>query len=235
MKPQAPKTNRDVPVAIHCRCGNRIIMEPRWVGKPSACAQCEADFVVSMLVDPKTKRVVPHVQYTPVYMPDKVKHESDGTTSWANVTCECGMKIGLDRRFFGKNMTCSNCGRGFIVRHMPRPRKAGETAIMEFTQPKAKPPSRPPSRTIDPVRAPSIMDLARSAPPPRKGASALPDEMHLLCTCGEELIVPAHFYNRNMYCAGCGALMHLRLEYNESRSKYELLARVLDHPPEGEP
>src|SRR5262245_29969506 len=236
VKPLSSKSNPAAPVAVHCRCGNRIILEPRWIGKPTACASCEADFVVSMLVDPTTRRFVPHLQYTPVYLPEKVKQDTDGTTAWANVTCECGSKIGLDKRFVGKNMTCSNCGRGFIVRALPRARKPGETTVMEFTKIKPDKPkgARPPSRTVTPAAPPSIMEMARSAPPPRKGEPAPPDEMHLLCTCGEELIVPQHFYNRNMYCAGCGALMHLRLEFNGERGKYELLARVLDQPPEDE-
>jgi hypothetical protein len=227
----------DVPVAIHCRCGNSIILEARWIGKPSACAKCQADFVVTMLMDPATKRLVPHVQYTPTYMPENVQRRADGTAIWANVTCECGVKIGLDHRFLGKHMTCSGCKRPFIVRMAPRSSRDGETAIMEFTPEEreylATPPSRrsspPAGRATEPAgKKPSIMDLARSAPPPRKGLPPPPDEMHLLCTCGEQLTVAVHFYNRNMYCSGCGSLMHLRLEYNEGRAKYELLARVLD-------
>ncbi len=229
MSPHAPKTP-DTPVAIKCRCGNKIVLEPRWIGKPSGCGACGADFVVSMLVDPKTRRFVPHLQFTPTYLADKVKKTEDG--AWVNVTCECGKKIGLDHRFAGRNMKCSNCGRDFIVRMMPRARKQGETAVLQVTREPTGPPPRPALSLTAPERAPSIVELARSAPPPKKGGPSPPDEMHLLCTCGEELNVPGSFYNKNMYCAGCGVLMHLRLEFDAARGKYELLARVLDQPKE---
>ncbi len=227
MRSSAQKPPRpEAPIAIHCRCGNRIVIEARWLGKPTACASCQADFVVSMLPEPKSGRSVPHVQYTPTILPDKVKKQGAGAATWANVTCECGTKIGLDARFIGKDMACSSCGRHFIVRMMPRARKEGETAVLTVTEKPPKPP------TPQPGRSNAILDLARSAPPPKKHGPKPPDEMHLLCTCGEELVVPSDFYNRNMYCAGCGCLMHLRLEFDEGRTKYELLARVLDQPAE---
>lgn len=199
------------------------MLEPRWVGKPTACAKCESDFVVSMLVDPDTGRKVPHVKYTRTQVPDRVTKTRTGQTAWANVTCECGAKIGLDPKFLGKTLACSRCGRSFIVKMLPRGDKSGDTAVLEVT-------AQPTGKIVtleDTERAAALEMTAKTKSPPP------PAEMHLLCVCGEQLAVPQVFYNKNMYCAGCGALMHLRLGYDEKTKKFELQGRLLA-PPKGD-
>jgi hypothetical protein len=211
------KTEIVAPVAVKCRCGKQIILEPRWIGKPTACASCQADFIVTMVPDPRRHRRIPHVQYTPTVLPEKIKKDR-GTAKWANVNCDCGAKIGLDPRFIGRTLTCSRCNRAFVVRMAPRGGgKAGDTAILELTA--------QPGRVVSPHDPPqsSLAEIT----PSRKNLPPTPTEMHLLCVCGEELTVPAMFFNRNMYCAGCGVLMHLKLGFDEKTHKYELQGRLL--------
>lgn len=248
MKSSSRKAIPQAPVAIKCRCGNRIVLEPRWIGKPTACAECEGDFVVEMVKDPKTRQTYPHVRYTRTLAPSSFKKEAKGGYTWANVVCECGNKIGVEERFFGKNMFCSGCNREFIIRLQPRANsRTSETAVMEFVSehragigmpaPRKRPPSAShravaPSRTRLPSTGRKLSSAELRAVPPTGARAAVPAEMHLLCICGEELIVPSLFYDRNMYCAGCGCLMHLRLVYDEKRRKFELVARVLQNPEE---
>ncbi|GEM_PF-3955633 len=190
------------PVAVRCRCGNRIVLEPRWIGKPTGCAQCEAQFIVLMVADPRTKRLVPYVQFTTTRIARKKEVERAG---WANVTCECGSKIGLQPEFIGKELACSRCGRSFVVTMKP-----GTAAVYESKTPPTKKP------------APLVRGTEKKPAPP--------SEMHLLCVCGEELAVAAAFYNKNMYCAGCGALMHLKLGFSPETRQYELQGTILAGP-----
>jgi hypothetical protein len=232
MKPPAPPK---VAVAVTCTCGKKIVLEPRWVGKPTGCAACGRDFVVRMLWDPQTSRWSPSVNYTPTVAPDHVKTGKDGQPNWLNVACECGHKIGLVAKFVGRNMVCNSCGREFIVRSVTKAdgrdtavlrynKKATAEVIDEKTKPAAKEHKEPKEK--EPRE--SAKESKAAAPP--KDLPAPPSEFHLLCTCGEELVVEKQFYNNKMYCAGCGALVELRLIFVPDRRRYELEARYLEAP-----
>lgn len=198
------------PVAIRCRCGNRIVLESRWIGKATGCAECDAQFTVLMVEDPRTKRFVPYVQYHATQVP--------ASKTWTNVVCTCGTKIGLQLQFVGKELKCSRCGRPYSVNLKPRIDGPGETAVFE--------PKKASSKRKTPWTAAKATDLEKAPskrPPP-------PDKMHLLCVCGEQLTVPSAFYNKNMYCAACGALMHLRLGFDAKTGRYELQGSMLAGP-----
>ena len=230
MKASAPPR---VAVAVTCTCGKKIVLESRWVGKPTGCAHCGRDFVVKMLLDPQSGRWTPNVQYTPTLAPQHVRPGKDGRPDWLNVACECGHKIGLVGKFLGKNMACKACGREFIVRMVQRA-DGHDTAVLRFNKQ-----SKATAELVEPDdEEPPKKSDARKAEPKSKGAPAKPgkdlpsppSEFHLLCTCGEELVVTQAFYNEKMYCAGCGALMMLRLIFVPDRKRYELEARYLEAP-----
>ncbi len=229
MKSSAPPK---VAVAITCTCGKKIVLEPRWVGKPTGCANCARDFVVKMLLDPQTGRWTPNVHYTPTIAPQHVRPGKNGRPDWVNVACECGHKIGLVAKFLGRNLSCKACGREFIVR-MVQGSDGHDTAVIKFNKPSkasaelVEPPRQEPSRKSDRPKS----ELKPKAPArPAKDLPPPPSEFHLLCTCGEELVVTQAFYNEKMYCAGCGALMMLRLIFVPDRKRYELEARYLEAP-----
>ncbi len=234
MKSTAPPK---VAVAVTCTCGKKIVLESRWVGKPTGCAECGRDFVVKMLLDPQTGRWTPNVHYTPTLAPQHMRAGKDGRPDWLNVACECGTKIGLVGKFLGRNMTCKACGREFIVRVVQRA-DGHETAVLKFNkQSKAtaelvEPPEHDAPKKIDrpkpEPRKPEVKSKASGKP--EKDLPSPPSEFHLLCSCGEELVVTQAFYNEKMYCAGCGALMMLRLIFVPDGKRYELEARYLEAP-----
>lgn len=226
MKPPGPPPR--VAVAVRCSCGRRIVLEPRWVGKPTGCAGCGREFRVTMIHDPAASRWRPTVSYTPSVAPEKIKQGPDGRPAWINVQCECGHKIGLDSRFLGRNMTCNACGREFIVKTVS---KGGhDTAVIRYKE------KREATAEIvepEPAKAAPPKPAARSKAKAASEADRMPEppsEFHLLCTCGEELVVEREFYDEKMYCAGCGALMELTLAYHPNRGKYQLEARFLEGP-----
>lgn len=226
-----------VPVAVTCTCGKKIVLESRWVGKPTGCAGCGRDFVVRMLLDPKTGRWTPSVSFTPTLAPATVKPGRDGRPEWLNVACECGHKIGLVGKFLGHNMVCKACGREFIVRMVTKS-DGRDTAVVRYNEKR-----KPVVEVIDPEAKkpePEKPKTETRKPEPAKakaGKDKMPEppgEFHLLCSCGEELVVEKAFYDSKMFCAGCGALMMLRLIWVPDRNRYELEARYLEAPTEGD-
>lgn len=198
VRPPSSNPPPEVPVAFKCRCGNRIVLEPRWIGKPTACAGCEAHFVPTFVFDADADRWVPYLRYTPVFsMADKIR-KSKGAIAPANIVCECGTKIGFEQRLHGRNMICSTCGREFAVRLIQRRDAAPIAAIVQGA-------------------SPAKAAGAKPLPPP-------PPKMHAVCPCGEEMNVPSILYDRTQMCPECGAPLRFQLTYDEPRGQYRLQA-----------
>src|SRR5258706_14309836 len=81
-----------MPIAVRCTCGQKIVLEPRYVGKPSGCTDCGRNFIVRMLLDPQTRRWSPHVTYTEGE--SKAGAAPAAPPAWFTVVCRCGHKIG---------------------------------------------------------------------------------------------------------------------------------------------
>ena len=54
-----------------------------------------------------------------------------------------------------------------------------------------------------------------------------PTEMHLLCTCGEQLLITKEYFEQGIRCGSCGTRIALHLRYDGSRNRWELDAQVL--------
>ena len=199
------------------------------MGKPTGCAACGRNFTVRMLFDPQVRRWSPKITYLPAATETPAKPGEQ--RAWFTVACRCGHKIGLDSRFVGRNMTCKACHRQFTVK-LVEGDSGNDTAIIRYSRvdASAAAPGENP-RTELRKRAETARGRTVTKPPvdpPTKSMIAPPNEMHLLCICGEELTVEKKYFNDKLCCGGCGTVMQLRLIFVPDRNKYELEARVVD-------
>ncbi|MBI2932296.1 MAG: hypothetical protein HYY16_11645 [Planctomycetes bacterium] len=192
-------------VCVPCPCGKRAIVESRWFNKPQSCAACERQFMVLMIQEPAGWR--PQVMFAGF---TESKTSSGGpaptqtTGPWFNVLCACGRKIGVDRRLAGRITRCSMCNQEILIALRPTPGGGDTTEIIRGASDKTS------------FAFPTPRDL----PPP-------PTEMHLLCTCGEELLILREFYGSIIRCGTCGIRLQLRLHYDGERNRYELHVEVI--------
>ena len=198
-------------VCVTCQCGMRAIMEPRWFNKIQACAGCQREFMVVTVQEGASW--LPLVMFTadgktrPTAVPTP---PTAAKGPWFNVTCTCGRKIGLDRRLAGRVTRCSACGQEILITLAPGASDdRNATRII-----------RGASRIETSVRLPKVPE---GPPPP-------PPEMHLLCTCGEELLIPKEYYNATVRCGSCGIRLGLHLKHDSDRNRYELDATVVLGP-----
>jgi len=193
-------------VCVTCRCGKRALVEPRWFNKQQSCAGCEGQYMILMIQEGASWR--PKVMFDGEEQGagDAPKPPAADTTGpWFNVTCSCGRKIGVDRRLAGRTTRCSSCAGEILISLAPKPGGGDTTHIIRG----AKPPTPA-------FQFPAPKDV----PPP-------PTEMHLLCTCGEELLITRQFYNAPIRCGSCFVRLQLKLNYDASRNRYELGASVI--------
>ncbi len=118
---------------------------------------------------------------------------------WFNVTCTCGRKIGVDRRLAGRMTKCSICGQEILIALSTGPGGDDATKILHGAR---------------------VSDTP--LPQPRA-----PTEMHLLCVCGETLLITSDYFNSAIQCGSCGIRLSLHMRYDAARRRYELNANVL--------
>jgi hypothetical protein len=184
-------------ICVTCRCGKRSIVEPRWFNKVQACAACEAEFMVLMIRD--NARWQHRVMFV-----DQNPPSSD--MSATPVPQEAGPWF---------NVACE-CGRLLgvdrrLAGHVTRCSACNGEILIRVNP-------RPDGGNSTAI----IRGLKRDALPPD-----VPEEMHLVCTCGEELLILKDFYESLIACGSCGIRLQLHLRHDPRRNRHELQATVV--------
>jgi len=132
--------------------------------------------------------------------------EVDPLDGLVDILCVCGERIYVTSNSADQVWECHSCKLPFTL----------------FVQ------KTPDGRT---VAVPMFVDgsprLDEELPDP-------PEEMTLLCTCGNPLRVTKRLYNHRVKCPHCNVRMALVLSFDTKRTRYTLEARNLDGPSMGD-
>lgn len=204
-------------LCITCRCGKQAIVEPRFFNKPQGCASCNRGFMIVVVREGATwdaKVMYEKDEDAPQELDsfgEPKPPPTDDPGPWFNVSCACGRKIGVDRRLAGRVTRCSVCNGEILINLAPGPGGQDTTRIIKG----AKKP------------------MSTFAVPVAKDLPTQPTEMHLLCTCGEQLLITKDYYEQTIRCGSCGIRMSLHLRYDGDRNRWELDANVVTDTPQG--
>jgi DNA-directed RNA polymerase subunit RPC12/RpoP len=138
---------------------------------------------------------------------DSIHHRETPLDGLVEVVCLCGEIVFVTRNTVDRVYECHGCTRKFSV-FTQRSAQGAPIAVPMFLNPQEDPPE---------VQLPEP-----------------PEDMMLLCTCGNPLRITRKLYNHRVQCPHCNSRMALLLTFDTSHQKYRIEARKISAPSMGD-
>lgn len=181
---------------VTCPCGERILVRPTSLGKPTQCPNCDRWLQVEVVETTIRMPAQPRSTATRLRTPAPMPAVKPGTARSPSrqpgpgeCVCPCGGIIPPRTSRTGREFTCASCGRKGRVEEAPDARPGAPSLRAVITQEATSPPA--------------------AAPEPPPGPTSVPpgDAQSAICGCGAELLVSAADVDTQMQCPGCATLM----------------------------
>lgn len=188
---------------MNCPCGERLLIRPTSLGKPTQCPNCDRWLLIEEQAAPPPAPSRPSVRRdrpAPVRSAPSVRQPGPG-----ECLCPCGAIIPPRTSRTGLAFACAGCGRKGRVEATP---DGSMRAIVTEEAPAAPKASPAPGPAPAPEETPPpSAEASEAAPEESPFATADADAQAAICACGAELVVSPEDVGAHLQCPGCGEVM----------------------------
>ena len=191
---------------MNCPCGERLLIRPTSLGKPTQCPNCDRWLLIEEQTAPPPGPPRPSARSTRPG-PSLVKTAGRSRQPGAGeCVCPCGAIIPPRTSRTGREFTCAACGRKGRVEEVSGA-KAGEPAMRAVITEEPKPGPAPKPAPVPEAPAPAPTEAFEAAPEESPFAPSEAAAQAAICACGAELMVSPEDVGAHLQCPGCGEVM----------------------------